>query len=349
MNINDLDFFLVRIEHDAESAAIPSLLVRLVTDSGVEGWGDARIGWRAAELSARRDVLLSVLVGRSIFDVEELLTLDVLREPALRSALETASWDLIGRTVGEPLCHLLGGQYRRQIPLAARIAGPSPGQTAHLARELAEQGFHTQIVRSGGRPEEDAETLHAVRRSVGDRTRLRLDGAASYDLATARELCGKLERDDLEFFLDPLDTPSLDELASLGRQTSAPLAVSRAIRTPADVLAAVRCGAGRFVVIDLERVGGIVPARKCAAVAEAAGLGASLGIGPSPGPGVAALLHLAAATPSLDSCNQCACHQLHDDLLTEPLEIVDGMITVPQSPGLGVDVDRAKIEQYAIT
>ena len=118
---------------------------------------------------------------------------------------------------------------------------------------------------------------------------------------------------------------------------------------PADVLTLIRSQAAPFVVIDLERVGGLVPARKCASIAQAAGLSAMLGGGPSLGVGVAAMLQLAAATPALSGCNECAYHQLQDDLLVEPLEIVDGMIVVPQGPGLGVEIDRAKVEQYQVS
>jgi glucarate dehydratase len=60
------------------------------------------------------------------------------------------------------------------------------------------------------------------------------------------------------------------------------------------------------------------------------------------------MLQLAASTPAFSSCNECAYHQLQDDLLTEPLEILDGMITVPQAPGLGVEVDRGKLERYQV-
>ena len=188
----------------------------------------------------------------------------------------------------------------------------------------------------------------AVRESVGDRVELRLDGVRGYDLQTARDLCAELEYSRLQFFLDPLGATALHEVAALGRQTSVPLGVCRAIREPADVLALVRSGAARFAVFAMERVGGLTAARKCAAVAEAAGVRASLGCGPSPGLAAAAMLHLAAATPALASCNECSYHQLEDDVLREPLEIIDGMITLPENPGLGVEVDRAKIERYQV-
>ena len=80
-------------------------------------------------------------------------------------------------------------------------------------------------------------------------------------------------------------------------------------------------------------------------MADAAGIQALLGGGPCLGIATAAMLHLAAATPALKNPIPCDYHQIQDDVLAEPLEVVDGMIAVPQAPGLGVEVDRAKVEQ----
>lgn len=349
MTISELEFYLVEIECDGREAPVRSLLVRLATDAGQEGWGEGQLGWRASELAARRDALSPILVGRSVFDVEELRRLEALQPAPLRAALEMASWDLMGQVVRQPLCCLFGGTYRQRIPTAVRLPGTSPSLVTRLARELAEQGFHWQIITSSGRPEQDLETLAAVRQGTGDRAELRFDAAANYDMDTARELCAELEAHAVQFTLDPLRSNDLDQIASLRRQTSVPLAVWRAIQGPADLLALVRCGAAPFAVVDLQLVGGLAAARQCAAIAEAAGLSASLGGGPSVGIGSAAMLQLAASTPAFAGCNECAYHQLQDDVLSQPLEILDGMILLPQAPGLGVHVDRAKVERYQVS
>ena len=349
MTISDLEFYLVEIACQGRDAPVSAVLVRLATDAGLEGWGEAGVGWRASELAARRDLLLPVLTGRSVWDIEELLALETLQDGPLRSAVEMACWDLVGRTAGQPLCHLFGGGYRRRVPLAVRLTGPSAGHVARLAREMADQGFHVQIVGSSGRPERDLQTLAAVREASGERAEVQFDAAESYDMETARDLCAELEGASLQFILDPLEDRELDRVASLRRQTSVPLAVRRAIQRPADVLALLRCGAAQTVVVDLQRVGGLLRARQCAAIARAGGLHAALTDGPSLGIGTAAMLQLAASTPAFSGCNESAYHQLQDDLLDEPLEIVDGMIAVPQGPGLGVQIDRAKVERYQVT
>ncbi|MHB1037087.1 MAG: mandelate racemase/muconate lactonizing enzyme family protein [Pirellulales bacterium] len=348
MKISDLEFFLVRIERDGTDVPVRSLLVRLATDSGLEGWGEAHIGWRPAELGPRRTAILSTLAGRSIFDVEELLELDAVEEPPVACALEMASWDLIGRATGQPVCHLFGGGYRTRVPLAVRLPRRIDA-AADLARGLAERGFHTQIVTSCGEPEVDAKTLAVVREAVGGRVELWFDAVESFDLYEARDLCRELEAAGPRFIVDPLSAGDFDCVAWLRRQTNVPPAVTRRIHGPADVLAVVRSGAAGYVIVNLEKVGGMVRSRKCAAVSEAAGVTALLAGGASLGIAVAAMLHVAASTPGFVGGNECAYHELHDDVLVEPLEIVGGMMTVPQSPGLGVEVDRAKVERYQVT
>jgi L-alanine-DL-glutamate epimerase-like enolase superfamily enzyme len=345
MKINDLDLYLVAVGQTDSPTPIRSLLVRITTTTGVQGWGEAGLGWRVDELAARREALLAVLEGRSIYDIEELHAVDALTPPPLRSAVEMAVWDVLGRTLRQPLCNLLGGYYRRRIPVSIRLAGRRAGLTAQISRELAEQGFHTQTIAAVGRLEEDLRTVAAIREKVGDRIELRLDGMSRYDMETARDLSAGMEPYGLQFLLDPLDTRELHPVASLGRQTNVPLAVWRAIRSPADVLTAARCNAAPFVVVDLDQVGGIVPARACAAVAAAAGAIPLLGGRPSVGIATAAMLHLAAATAAFSTSNELASRQLRDTVLSDPLAITDGMISVPQTFGLGITVDRGKIEE----
>jgi L-Ala-D/L-Glu epimerase len=346
MKIHDVELFLVAAAQTDSLAPTRSLLVRITTATGLEGWGESSLGWRISELSPRRDALLAVLAGRSVFDIQELHSIDALSPAPLRSAVEMAVWDLLARVLRQPLCNLLGGFYRRHVPVAIRLAGHPQKNVALISRELADHGSHTQTLACTGRPDEDVKNIKAIREMLGDRVELRLDGQGLFDMETARDLCASLDFEDVQFFLDPLNMPKLHAMASLARQTSVPLAAWRAIHTPADVLTAVRCNAATFVEIDLEQVGGIVPARACAAIAEAAGIIPMLGGQTSFGIASAAMLHLAAAIPAFATTNEIMTRQLRDSVLTDSLEVADGMMLVPQSHGLGVEVDRAKVEQH---
>ncbi len=346
--ISDLEFYLVEVPRSGARPPVVSLLVRLATDQGLEGWGEAHLPWRTGELAARRDALLPVLAGRSVFDIVDLMELDSLAQPALRSAVEMACWDLLGRSLGQPICNLLGGMYRKRAPLAVRLPTGPVQHVAQAARELADVGFRVQIVPLSGVVEADLETVIQIRDALGDRAELRLDGERRYAFDTALQLVSELPPQGVQFLVDPLADHSLERLAALGHESAVPLAVGAGLRRAADVYAAARGGTARWAVLELETLGGALAVRQCAAVTLAAGVGAALAGRPTLGIGAAALLQLVAVTPGLATANESAYHQLLDDVLVEPLRVQDGMLDVPQGPGLGVEIDRAKIERYQL-
>ena len=154
------------------------------------------------------------------------------------------------------------------------------------------------VLSGGGEPELDRQIARGGSRGGRrpDRPAAGRPGRATRR-DRARDLCVQIEFEQIQFLLDPLATRELYPVAALGRQTAVPLALWRAIRGPADVLALVRCGAATYVVIDPEQLGGISPARAAGRIAAAAGISALLGGRPSLGIATAAMLHLAAATP----------------------------------------------------
>jgi L-alanine-DL-glutamate epimerase-like enolase superfamily enzyme len=346
MNISDLEFFL--IELPASGGAVRSLLVRLVTHSGREGWGETRKAWRAGELTARRNGLLAVLAGREVYDVESILALHALSDRAVACGLEMALWDLIARSANQPLCHLLGGGYRHSVPLSVRLPAGAPETVAHWARAFSAQAIGSQMISSSGSLAADLKMVSTLREACGGRVQFRFDGRGKYDLAGALRLCADLEPDSVQFVLDPLAGGHAERIAMLRAQSRVALGVFEGIQRPADIVQLARANAAAFVVVDPVQVGGIMRARQCAAVAEATGLAASLRIEGTSGLALAASLQLAAATPSFISGHECSYPILHDDILVEPLRTVDGMLAVPSGPGLGVEVDRDKIDWYQV-
>ncbi|MEX0939129.1 MAG: mandelate racemase/muconate lactonizing enzyme family protein [Pirellulales bacterium] len=348
MKIRDLELMLVEVPSSNGPPAVRSLLVRLSTDVGLDGWGECPSTFRAEDLPWRTASLLAMLEGRSPFDIEQIAALDAHAEPSIAVALQTALWDLIGRSARQPLCHLLGGLYRNHVPLAAPLPGQPADSLALVARERAEQGFHTLVLPSSGDPLHDLAALNAVQAVIGERTELRLDGQSRFEIHQARDFCRRLEDHALSSFLDPLVEDHTGKLMMLARQTSVPLSAGRSIRNTADVLA-VACGGGlRSVVLDLFQLGGLNQTRDAVAVARAGGMGVSLSVSPSLGVGMAAALHLAAALPALDRAHTCYYPDLEDDILTESHPTADGMMAVPAGPGLGVKLDRAKLDRYQV-
>jgi len=347
MKIVDVDFYLLDPTGDSAHADERTLLLRLSTTANLEGWGEARVFWRPSEVAPRRERLLPILAGRSVAAIEELLELDPTMPPGLRGALEMASWDLLAREARRPLCRLWGGEYRPRIPLAMRLPLASPSRTAQLARDLSERGFHCLMLSATGQLAEDLETVAAVAQVTTDHRELRFDAGGRYTNENARELCRQLEQTGLQFIVDPLDS-GLDGLAALARQTTVPLAVSAPLRSPTDILTLLRSGGCAHLVIDMNLVGGLWPARQCAVLAAAAQIPASLRGAAGMGVALAGVLQVAAAAPNLGLAHECAWYQLRENVLRDRLAVADGTLAAPQGPGLGIEVDRTRLESYQV-
>jgi L-alanine-DL-glutamate epimerase-like enolase superfamily enzyme len=348
MKINSLDFYVVAVQDEEFAETRRTLFVRVATDRATVGWGEAALEGSSDDWAARRSAVESLLEGRNIFDLEELHELETMNPPVLRSAVEMALWDLIGRTLKQPVYNLLGGRYRPRIAVAIRLPPGTPERMGQAARELAAQGYHTHIISAVGRMEEDVERVIEVRENVGAEVELRLDCRGLYAVESARDLCAALEEHDLQFLLDPLGTREFFPSAALGRETTVPLAFGRSIRSPADMLAVVRCGAGKFAVLDLSQLGGLMPVKRCAAVASAGHTRLLMNGRTFLGPGTAAMLHLAASTSAMNESHECSSVSLYDFFLEDSFTLISGMISVPPGPGFGIEVDREKVEKYQV-
>ncbi len=349
MIISDLEFFRIAIPCSASAEAVSSVLVRLATPSGREGWGEAALPWRAEELPERREALLPALSGRSVFNIEDLLHLEVLRNASLCWAVETACWDLIGKIACQPLCRLIGGEYRHWVPAVARIPEGSVVEQMFTIRDLAAQGIHWQTIPLEGKLEEDLDRVRVIEDTVGRHVEIRWDAGGRYLPEEAREFCAAIEELGPGLVIDPTDPTDFDGFANLQAQTVVSIGVRRAIRAPRDVMKIARSGSPAFLILDPEKIGSMLHIRKCAAIAEAAGFRVSLGSPRSVGITSAALLQLASAVPTFACGNESSRLHMQDDVFRKSLTVADGMMTLPIGPGLGVEIDREKIDRYLVT
>ena len=346
MYLADLELFLVEIP--AGDGAMRTLLVRVVDESGQDGWGETRACWQPGELPARRNSLLAVLAGRNIHDVESILAEDSLADPAVACGVEMALWALIAKLAKQPLCHLFGGAYRSSVPVAIRLWPGTPELVVHWARTFAAQSIGLQTISSSGTRAGDLQLVSALHDACAHRVQFRLDAREQFDPREAAELCAELLPDSVTAVLDVVAAPRIDHLARIGQRSQVALGCCTAIRRPADVAALARIGNVSLALIDPTRVGGLLRARQCAIVADALGMAAGMRLLGTSGLALAASLHVAAATPALGSGHECSYPQLHDDILAEPLRMGEGMLSVPMGPGLGVEVDRDKVDWYQV-
>lgn len=330
------------------SSTTRSGIVEVQTDGGLSGWGEFNINFlegldpQVMERNAR-----DWLVGRDALNISQFHQ-ECSSESRLKSGLELALWDLKGRTLGVPVAELLGGMIRSEIELAACMGIEAPQRAAELANYYADQGFSTLKCKGGAGIDEDVAMIAAMREAVGERLKLRLDPNRAYSLEESIELARQLEPFGLEYLEQPLPEEPLTDAANLRSQTTTPIALNESVTDPASAFAIFKADAAAFLLPDTHLAGGIWPCVQIGTLCEAAGVPCIMHCGHDLGPKTAAMLHIAAAGPAYSLANDCTYYGLQDDILKKPIPIHEGKMTVPTSPGLGIEVDQEKLARYQV-
>jgi L-alanine-DL-glutamate epimerase-like enolase superfamily enzyme len=265
------------------------------------------------------------------------------------SGVEMALWDLIGKRADLPLCLVLGGLVREVVDFCACMGLKEPSESADTAREYVERwGFHFLKTKAGNDADQDLRIAEAIQREVGDIAILRPDANAGYSPEAAETLLQRMKDLGVRYFEDPCSSEYPEALARFRREIGIGILVNMGVETANTVLPLLTARAADTLMPDFPAAGGLLPVRKVAAVAEAWGVPCLMHCAHDLGLKTAAIVHVAAATPNFSGPNDTCYHGLTDDILVEPLRFENGQLRVPVGPGLGVEVDEAKVERYRV-
>jgi o-succinylbenzoate synthase len=303
--------------------------VRLEDDEGTPGWGEA--------------APLEPYDGISIDDVwAALVDGPPARNapPQARTAWELSELDLQGRRRGRAL----GGPGADAIPVNMTLPAGPPDEAVAAAKEGLREGYSCFKLKVG--LPDDVERVEAVRAALGSWPALRLDANGAWSVEQAVERIGELARFDLELVEQPCAT--LEELAQVRAQVETLIAADEPIRTAADVRRAAELGACDAVNVKLAPSGGFTPARDALRAAHDAELQTWLS-STLDGPwSIAAALQLAAQEHVTLACG-LATLGLFDARIAKALPPPrQGLLAVPQGPGLGIDVDEDDLAEIVI-
>lgn len=282
-------------------------------------------------------------------------------------AFEVACYDAQGKALGVRVCDLLGGAVRDAVPYSAYLfyrwarhpegaIGPGypeddpwgealdPAGIVAQARTMVERyGFGSLKLKGGVfQPEAEAEAVGALRDAFPDHP-LRLDPNANWSVPTTLRVTPRLEG-LLEYLEDPVDgNPAMAEVA---RATSLPLATNMCVTSFEEIPEAVALGSVSVVLGDHHYWGGFRASQKLSGICETFGWGLSMHSNTHLGVSLAAMTHLAAATPNLTyACDTHSPWLREDVVLPGALVWSQGSLAVPTGPGLGVEIDRAALER----
>jgi L-alanine-DL-glutamate epimerase-like enolase superfamily enzyme len=336
-----------------------SVLVRVRTRDGAEGWGEATPDpnvtgetWGGTAETLRRD-LAPALIGHDARHREAALNaLDARVEgaPTAKAALDIALHDLVARAAGMPLWQLLGGRAREALQISRVISMDEPATMAAAATRHVGDGFHTVKVKVGdaANPLLDVSRVAAVRQAVGAEIAIKVDVNQGWrSPGTAIAAIRAMAPSQPAYIEQPVLWWDMEGLAEVRRQTGAIIMIDEGCHGPRDMLRAASQRAADLVNIKLMKSGGILNALKLNAIAEAAGIAAQIGTMVESSVASAAGLHAAIAMSNVKTVEMGGPLMLAEDIGDTGAWYRHDMVTVPDSPGLGITVNVDRVRQFS--
>ena len=330
-----------------------TLLVRIDTDAGLIGWGEA-FGFAASPLTreALSRMVAPLCVGREVADVPSFMT-DLQRKlhamgrhgpvSFALAGIDIALWDLVGKARGVPLHRLLGGASRDRIPTyASLLRYGNPDLVGRFTQEAVGQGYtavklHEHLV----------ETVAPGRRAAGPDIALMVDTNCAWAPDEAIAMARKLKEYNLAWLEEPVyPVDDYDAMARIRGETGVTVAAGENIGNAGEARRAIELGALDIFQPSVTKIGGIAAMREAITIARQHGVRV-MPHSPYFGPGLIATLHVIAACLPDSMCERFYC-ELEATPLGAAIDARDGHMQVPQRPGLGIDVDETVIERYRV-
>lgn len=346
-------------------------VVEVETDAGLVGWGDGYgPPWALAAVVERsyapRLIGRSPLAGEAIW--EELY--NALRDHGQRgvpvqalSALDIALWDLRGKALGQPVHMLMGGPIRgamRAYATGLYRRSDNPAENRALLQQEAESylaaGFTAMKTKVGFGFRDDIELVELLRETIGEEVELFVDANHGCDLLQAKRLAAAMEPFNIGWFEEPVEPEDIEGYAELRRATSIPIAGGECSFTRHDFRRILEARALDIVQPDTCSCGGLTEAKRIADMAWTHGVRHQPHVWGT-GIGLAAAMQLLAVLPTTAPAfgahqplleYDSTPHPFRQDLLVEPIRVVDGVAHVPDGPGLGVDVRRDVLDRWRV-
>jgi D-galactarolactone cycloisomerase len=332
----------------------PFGVVEVITDTGITGWGEG------AAVPVRR-ALESQVLGRNPFDYEviwEGLHKQGVDTAAI-SAIDIALWDIMGKALQLPIHQLLGGAFRTRVQAYATglFRRERADRTAALveeARGYVDAGFKAMKMKVGFGPEYDIKNVAAVRRAIGNDILFAVDANCAYDRGSAIAVGREIAKNDLLWFEEPISPDDIEGHLEIRRALDIRISGAEQFRGRWAFRRMIQERVLDIIQPDVCVCGGFTEFRKIAAMASANHVrviphmfGTSIRL--------AATLHLLAALPDSPRALEpfptlleydMSENALRTELAREPIRHADGIVTVPQAPGLGIEIDREVLRRY---
>lgn len=343
----------VRITH-AEN-----LIVRIETNTGIVGWGESAsaptmTGDLVTGMVCAVEKLFAPLVlGRSLSD-RNIIMYDIdraaIRNTGAKCAVDCALYDALGKAVGLPVYELLGGLKRKELRPMFLLGNDKIEDDLIEAKQKMADGIRFFKIKIGVKSVSDEiKSTKKLREILGPEVSICADGNMGLNSEGILQYVKGVENENLLFLEQPLRNENLQGMAVVASKIGVPICADESVGSSADIMALRRSRAASGVNLKIIKFGGISQVVHASHICQEIGFSINLACKVAESSiAAAAISNLGFVLSNLDWGISMTNHYLSDDLVNTPIFPANGVISVNSIPGLGVDVDEAKIRRYKI-
>ncbi|MEM0362304.1 MAG: mandelate racemase/muconate lactonizing enzyme family protein [Sulfolobaceae archaeon] len=368
--ISEIEAYILGKEVTSAQWASLMVLVKVTTEDGKVGWGETVSALRAEAVVNFVKKINKILKGKDVFDVEKNrlewykhdFNMSIsLESTTAYSAIDIASWDIIGKELGAPIYKLLGGKTRDKIPVYANgwyQNCVTPEDFAEKAKEVVKKGYKALKFDPFG-PHFDNITkegldiaekrVKAVREAVGDYVDILIEHHGRFNANSAIMIAKRLEKYNPLFMEEPVHPDDIEGLRKYRQSTSLKIALGERIISKNIALYFMKEGLVDYLQADLYRIGGITEAKKVVSIAET--FDVLMAFHNAQGPILnSATLQMDAYIPNflIQESFYDWFPQWKKDLIYNGTPVENGYALIPEKPGIGVDVNEKMIDELKV-
>jgi L-alanine-DL-glutamate epimerase-like enolase superfamily enzyme len=336
---------------------VSDVLVKVTTDDGLVGWGEACCGADTSSVEAALHAMAPMVLGRDPWN-RDAIRRDLFTHGLWQfrtgtgnfawAGIDMALWDIVGRACGEPVWRLLGGLQQREATYFYYLAGGPRESLEEQAQDGLRAGFDVFYLKVGIDDAEDLESVSAVREALGPGPRLRLDANGAWSVPQALRNLRTLAELDIDFVEQPVRDHPPAQLAELRSRLPMAVCANEGLWSEAEAYARIRARVADVYCFSAHWVGSIASFQRLSWLAHYEGLQVCKHTHGELGLAAAAAHHVVLTLPNGVDGHQQTAYMLEGDVLAEPLPIASGpRWGAIDGAGLGVEVDEDAVAEAA--
>ncbi len=332
-----------------------NLIVRVEAD-GVIGWGEAGsapnvTGELPEGMVAAVHYVAPYIEGLELDDIDRVaaaMNHTLSGNHGAKAAVEMALHDALGKALGKPVYELLGGKRRERVPALRYIASGDTAKDVAEAVRLRSEGYVAYKIKLSAGWQQEAERTRAICEALGQGVLVSADVNQGWTVEQATHYVRAVADTTLEFLEQPVAAEDLAGMANVVAASRVKIACDEGMQGNEDLQRHHAMRAAHGTSLKMIKLGGMRPLYQTALLCEKLGMKVNLSckIAES-GIASAAVLQLAAALPALDWGVSLTSQYLAEDVLVQPLRFENGQALIPSGPGLGIEVDEARVRRFS--